>query len=70
MRLGDGSSVECAFHATEEPSPCRSPEQSSIFSSLFVPGAPGMGVSMKIVHGSQFLVNGHKNIHFTMNYEP
>ncbi|MBZ4647576.1 MAG: hypothetical protein PWR27_2140, partial [Petroclostridium sp.] len=23
MRLGDGSSVECAFHATEEPSPCR-----------------------------------------------
>jgi stage IV sporulation protein FB len=48
MRLGDGSSVECAFHATEEPSPCRSPEQSSIFSSLFVPGAPGVAVNMNL----------------------
>ncbi|MBZ4644998.1 MAG: hypothetical protein PWR27_784 [Petroclostridium sp.] len=35
-------------NATEEPSPCRSPEQSSIFSSLFVPGAPGVVVSVKV----------------------
>ncbi|MBZ4644540.1 MAG: putative phosphotransacetylase [Petroclostridium sp.] len=49
MRLGDGSSVACDFRATEEPSPCRSPDQSALFSSLFVPGAPGVAVNMTIV---------------------
>jgi ATP-dependent helicase/nuclease subunit A len=34
VRLGDGSSVACAFHATEELSSCRSPEQLGTFSAV------------------------------------